>query len=233
MKQVEYSQKLDKPVKYLNILGVLYTSFLLVASLIVHKMVVIFGLTISASTLVFPFTYFLGDVIAEVYGYKVSRQLIWAAFAAMFIFDMLSAAIIHLPSPAYWSLQSAYDTVISPLPRIFLGDFLGLTIGAFLNVYLITKWKVMAHGRFFWLRSLCSAALGEAAFNIIAFMVVFIGVIPFNNIIQAMIFSYLFKVLFALISVVPALLLVRYLKNKECIDVYDYNTNFNPFTLKV
>jgi uncharacterized integral membrane protein (TIGR00697 family) len=233
MQAKEYSQKIDKPVKYLMPLGVLYTAFLLVASLIVHKMVQIGGITLSASTLIFPFTYFLGDVIAEVYGYKVSRQLIWAAFAAMFIFDMLSALIIHLPSPSYWLQQGAFDTVLSPLPRTFLGDFLGLNVGAFLNVYLLTKWKIAIRGRLFWLRSLCSAALGEAIFNLIAFSVVFIGVIPLNHIFQAMIFSYLFKALFALITVIPALLLVRYLKNKESIDVYDYDTNFNPFSLDV
>ncbi len=231
--QKSYSQKLDKPVKYLNILGVLYTSFLLAASLIVHKMVLIGNMTISASTLIFPFTYFFGDIIAEVYGYRASRQLIWAAFGAMFIFDMLSALIIHLPSPAYWHQQEAYNLVISSLPRTFFGDFIGLNIGAFINVYLITKWKVAARGRYFWIRSLCSTALGEATFNIIAFLIVFSGTIPFKDIMQAMIFSYLFKAVFALITVVPAILLVRYLKRKEQLDVYDYNTNFNPFSLEL
>ncbi|MCW5588734.1 MAG: queuosine precursor transporter [Legionellales bacterium] len=233
MNQASYQKQLTNQPKYLNFLSIIYVAFLLVASLIVHKMVTLGGLTVSASTLIFPFTYFLGDVIAEVYGYKVSRQLIWAAFCAIFIFDMLSALIIKLPSPSSWIQQAAYNTVISPLPRTFWGDFVGLNVGAFVNVYLITKSKIILRGRFFLLRSLLSTAVGEAMFNIIAFSIVFIGVIPINEILGAMFFSYIYKAIFALLAVFPAYLIAKFLKKRENLDVYDYNTNFNPFKLEL
>jgi len=79
----------------------------------------------AAASLVFPFTYFLGDVIAEVYCYQIVRMLIWYSLIIVFLFALVSHFLVNLPSPTSFTQQSAYDVVISPLPRIFLGDFIG------------------------------------------------------------------------------------------------------------
>ncbi|MCD6048482.1 MAG: conserved hypothetical integral rane protein [Gammaproteobacteria bacterium] len=217
--------------KFLIFLIALYITLLLVATLLVHKLTIVLGFTISASTFIFPFTYTIGDVVAEVYGYKVSRQMIWAAFISIFIFDMCSPLLAHLPAPTFWHLQNSYNVVLDSLPRVFMGDFIAINIGAFLNIYFISRWKILTHGQYFWLRSIGSTILGEAIFNILAFFIIFIGFMPLHAIIQAMSISYLFKIAFAFFMAYPASLLVSFLKNIEKVDNYDYSTNFNPFKL--
>lgn len=208
-------------------------SFLLACHLLVHKLVLIGGVVFSASTLVFPFTYFFGDVIAEVYGYKVSRQLIWATFFCMLLFDLIPALLIRLPSPAFWHFGPDYSTVVGQLPRTFLGDFIAINVGQFVNVYALTKLKVLMNGRNFPLRSLLSTLIGEGVFTILAFMIMFFGVNNIHVIIEAMLFSYIFKAICAFVAVYPAYLFSNYLKYTEQIDVFDVSTNFNPFSLEV
>lgn len=217
--------------KFLTFLAMLQISIMLSCHVLVYKLVSVFGVTASASTFLFPLTYFLADVIAEVYGYKISRQLIWAVFACMFFFDIVPAMLVNLPAPVSWNHQAEYNTVLGNLPRIFMADFIAINLGQFINIYGITKLKVLTKGRFFILRSIFSSIIGETVFTLIVFFVVFSGVNDFSTIIEMMIFSYVFKVFCAIVLSYPASLLCSYLKTKEGVDVYDYNTNFNPFRL--
>jgi len=217
--------------RYLAILSALYITFLLLSSLIVYKLTTLAGYVISASTLIFPITYFLGDVITEVYGYKVSRQIIWSAFLSIFVFDLLGPLMAHLPSPHYWPLQNSYNQVLNPLPRVFIGDFIALNTGAFINAYLISRWKILTRGRFFWARSIGATAIGEFFFNILAFGIMFTGKIPASVIFQAALASYVLKILIAMFTAFPGSMLVFFLKKSENKDVYDHAINFNPFKL--
>lgn len=222
-----------KQFKCLTYLISLYITFLLIASLLVHKITMLFGFTVSASTFIFPFIFFFADIIAEVYGYRISKQVIWAAFVSIFVFDMLLPLLGHSPPPAFWHLQSDYDTVLDPLPRVFLGDFLALNVGSLLNVYLITRWKILTKGRFFWIRSIGSTAVGEAIFNILAFSIIFINVIPFPALIEAMTVSYILKVLFAIVAAYPAYIFVVIIKKIEKFDdAAGDDMNFNQIRLR-
>ena len=81
-----YSSKQFKPYKYLVLLSMLYVTALLASIILAHKLIVIGGILGSAATFVFPVTYFCADIVAEVYGYDVSRRLIWSAlFCELFL----------------------------------------------------------------------------------------------------------------------------------------------------
>lgn len=54
---------------------------------------------------------------------------------------------------------------------------------------------------------------------------------PSGDLILMMFSGYSWKLGFAVLLTFPAWLLVKYLKNRENIDHYDVNTNFNPFIL--
>jgi queuosine precursor transporter len=102
-------------------------------------------------------------------------------------------------------------------------------IGAFLNAYVLTKWKILWRGRYFWLRSLFSTAFGELIFTTIVILVNYFGVFDFKNMFELGVVSFCFKIIMSVVLTVPISLFVVWLKNKEGVDIYDYHTNFNPF----
>lgn len=69
-------------------LGMLFVSFLIVANLTAFKIVEFHlpnGLAINfpAALVFFPLTYFFDDVLTEVYGFKMSRLIIWGGYFAV------------------------------------------------------------------------------------------------------------------------------------------------------
>src|SRR5258707_4039563 len=51
-----------------------------------------------AGVLFFPISYFFGDILTEVYGYKRSRRVIWAGFGAMAFASGMSLIVTSLPA---------------------------------------------------------------------------------------------------------------------------------------
>ena len=115
--------------------------------------------------------------------------------------------------------------------RYVISGLVGLLIGEFLNVYLLSKWKIILHGKFFIFRSLLSTALGQASLTIIVDILNYTGKMPTMDLIKMMVSGYTWKMFFAIILVFPAWMLVKFLKKAENIDHYDINTNYNPFIL--
>jgi len=169
----------------LNFMVMLYFTMMIITIALIYKIVDIHGYAVSASSLVIPLWYALGDVIAEVYGYKISRQLIWAAIFCEFIFIFVCAGLVHVASPYYLHNGEAYRTVFGALPRVFVGSVCAILLGGFINIYVITKWKILVSGRYFWIRSTVSSTVGELVFVITAFLIEFYGKVPFLQLLRS------------------------------------------------
>lgn len=216
--------------KYLRFMSMLYITVLLAATVVAYKIDMLKFIPVAGSTLVFTSSYFLGDVIAEVYGYKISKRLIWESVVCGYIFAFAIALVIALPSPGYWARSQSYNMVFGHIIRFTNAGTLGYLISAFLNVYIISKWKVLVKGKHFWLRSLGATSIGEAAANCVSYTISFFGLIPSKHILMIMLSAYLFKLAYGVVAVWPAMLLTYFLKKQEG-DFYDVNTDFNPFKL--
>jgi queuosine precursor transporter len=231
MSKFTQKQLPEKRLKFLTLLSSLYVMILLLTGVTAHKLIIVGGITASSATFVFPFAYFFEDIITEVYGYKLMRQLIWVTFLCMFLFDFTAWILMHLPSPKGLGQEFGYRVVFNPLILVFASYFIAMNIGSFINAYLLTKWKILTQGRYFWLRSIGASAIGEIVFTFILFTLMFSKNIPKDYYIESMLFSYAYKLTFTIVSAFPLAWITRIIKNKEGVDVFDYSTNFNPFRL--
>ncbi len=222
--QIQYS-------KCILFLSMFYLVFFLSSAILAHKLVYFGKYMTSVSTFVLPFTFALSDVIAEVYGYALSRQLIWSALLSEFLFAIIMLIAVSIHSPHVLSNSDAYKAIFSTFTRIFIGNVIAMLSSIFLNIYAITKSKILLKGRFFWLRSLGASFVGEFIFTLVCVIIAFAGVIPTSDMPQLILTSFLFKVIFNPLAVIPASYLVPYLKKKENMDFYDTETNFNPIKI--
>ena len=62
------------------LLGILFNVCLITSNLLETKIIDIFGITVTAGLLVFPISYIINDCIAEVWGFKKARLIIWSGF---------------------------------------------------------------------------------------------------------------------------------------------------------
>lgn len=212
----------------------LYTALLSAEMLMAYKIIAIGHLTTSAALPLISIIYFLANVITEVYGYQIARQIIWSSLICLLISSSICCLENKIRTPhLYATYGEAYNIIIPKLFRSYFANSFSLIIGSFVNVYIISRWKVLLLGKFFWLRCLGASAIGESVYTILVIYIVNVGIVPSSTLIEMMVVSYTFKLSFDLLAIWPASLLALFLKNKEGFDRYDYQTNFNPFKLHV
>lgn len=215
--------------KFLIFLAIFYFTGWAASYPLVYKIVSFHRIVESSAIFLFPFCYALSDVITEVYGYRIARQVVWAGIICGFIFCAALEIISRVPGAIFWHHNSSYEIVLGNVLRVYIAMTVASFVGNFLNIYIISKFKIIMHGKNFWLRSLFSTGIGELIFTLVGGTMVYAGVQPWSKIIFLMLDGYLFKMLYALIAVWPTVLIVMLLKKAEKTDAYDYNVNYNPF----
>lgn len=216
--------------KFLTLMCLLYLTADLASLALTYKFIQIGPIFFSAEALIFPFTYTITDIIAEVYGYSEARKMIWLVFLCDFIFALCVYALIQIPSPDAF-IQKSYDYTMGSLLRGTLAEVVGVLAGIFINIYTISKLKILTKGKYFWLRSISSSLVGEAVLVIVSMPILFAGMVSETNLVKVIVCTYLYKIVFALIIALPATLTVAALKYKEQVDAYDHGVNFNPFKI--
>lgn len=214
-----------------NMFAMLYATVVTACLVLSNKIVDIHGLLIAGAVFTFPLLYFFGDIIAEVFGYSLSRRLIWYTLLCGLVFSLLVTIVINLPSPTFQKDPNAFQEVLGSSFKFTVVGVIAMLAGSFSNAYILTKWKILVQGRYFWIRSITSTMVGEFINTILAFPLAFGGKIAWEKLLNIIAVAYGVKMLYAFIAVIPATLIVSYLKKTYGIDVYDYNTDFNPFKL--
>jgi len=213
--------------RFLIIVSIFITC-LITANIIAVKVVNIFGLILPAAVFIFPLSYIIGDVLTEVYGYKNARKVIWLGFFC----NLLTVGAIWmgglLPAASFWDGQSAYEKILGFTPRLLFASFIAYLIGEFINSYVLAKLKILTKGRFLWLRTIGSTVVGQGLDSFIFISLAFIGIIPSNALIWMIITQWLVKSAYEAVITPLTYIVINYLKKKENIDTYDYNTRFNP-----
>ena len=218
--------------RFLMFFVMLYMVTLAASILLTYRLTNIHGVALSTSIAIYPMSYFCGDIIAEVYGYKVARQVVWYGIVCMFLFALLAKLplLIHSNAP---QADTMYQHIIDPFLRIAWAGMISGIVGDFMNIYALTKWKVLLKGRYFWLRSLGSTGIGEFLNTTIAYCVLFVGVLPVPKLVEIILVTYLIKLVYSVIAVPVCTVVVYFLKRYEQSDVLDTDTNFNPLSLSI
>ena len=159
------------------LLGILFNVCLIAANLLETKVIQIGSLTVTAGLLVFPISYIINDCIAEVWGFKKARLIIWSGFAMNFFVVGLGLIAVAIPAAPFWEGEEHFDFVFGMAPRIVAASLMAFLVGSFLNAYVMSKMKIASQGRNFSARAILSTLVGETADSLIFFPVAFGGII--------------------------------------------------------
>jgi uncharacterized integral membrane protein (TIGR00697 family) len=223
------------PYKYIIFISMLFVTIDLASASVAYKMVSVKGFfdILSAATFTFPLTYCLGDIVAEVYGYHMARSLIWLNLFFQFLFASIILLSINLPSPDFWKNDYAYQIVFGSILRFVFAGTLANVLSNFSNIYLISKLKIFFKGQLFWLRSVFSTILAGFLLVSVVISVGFTGKdVDLSQTWVLFKSTFYVEILYSFVLVIPAAMIATFLKRSENVDVYDYNTNFNPFYFK-
>ena len=99
------------------LLGILFNVCLIAANLLETKVIQVGSLTVTAGLLVFPISYIINDCIAEVWGFKKARLIIWSGFAMNFFVVGLGLIAVAIPAAPFWEPYRIQNRNALRLPR--------------------------------------------------------------------------------------------------------------------
>jgi hypothetical protein len=219
----------NQTYRYLDPLITVFVVVLLISNVVGQKITSLGPLRVSGAQLLFPITYIFGDIFTEVYGYAASRKAIWFGFFASALFTVMSLICVKLPAAPEWPNQKAFETVFYMVPRLVIASLLAYWCGEFANSFTLAKLKLLTKGRHLWTRTIGSTVVGQAIDSVMVMFIGFYGIVPVNTIVRLIISGYVAKVIYETLMTPLTYLAVDFLKRKERVDYFDYNTDFNPF----
>ena len=218
-----------EPYKYVHFFMMLFMTVFIVCETTAFRMTTLFGVAVPASGLIIPFAFSLGDLIADIYGYHISRKLILNALICQLLFGVLMTIVIHFPSPADDITNVHYSEAFKHIIRTNIISCLSVTSGMFANAFLMSKLKIRMNGKRFWMRTFLSSSVSEFVLCFVAYTTLYFRLKPQREI-WVIIFSvWYYKMIFAFFAAPVVAIAARFVKKIEDKECYDYGVNYNPF----
>ena len=214
------------------LLGILFNVCLIAANLLETKVIQLGSLTVTAGLLVFPISYIINDCIAEVWGFKKARLIIWSGFVMNFFVVSLGLIAVALPAAPFWDGEEHFDFVFGMAPRIVAASLMAFLGGSFLNAYFMSKMKVASGGRHFSARAILSTVVGETADSLIFFPVAFGGIIAWKELLLMMGIQIVMKSMYEVIILPVTIRVVGVIKRIDGSDVYDTAISYKVWKVK-
>lgn len=211
------------------IMGILFCVCLVASNLLGTKILQVGPFPLTAGVIVFPISYIINDCIAEVWGFRKARLIIWMGFLMNFFVVALGGIATVIPAPPFWQGEEAFHFVFGLAPRIAVASLSAFLVGSFLNAWVMSRMKLRDRERRFSLRAVLSTLVGEGADSLIFFPLAFGGLMPVSELAKMMLIQVSAKTLYEIIVLPLTTQIVKYIKRHEGTSVYDENISYNVF----
>lgn len=184
--------------KAYDVVVVLFVAFLLISNISATKLIEVdvlnFPLIFDGGAILFPLTYVLGDVLAEVYGFKRASRAIVLGFAVSILASLTFLLVVMAPPGPGYADQAAFEAVLGFVPRIVAASLVGYLVGQFLNAWVLVRIREAWGEKHLWARLVGSTLVGEAADTALFCTVAFAGIVSGSELANYIIVGYVYKV---------------------------------------
>ncbi|MCQ4622653.1 queuosine precursor transporter [Corynebacterium sp. CCUG 69979] len=157
-----------------------FCAVFLISNITAQKGVQIGPLITDGAFFLFPISYVIGDVIAEVYGFKTARRAVFTGFGIAVLAVVSFYIAIWLPGAPFYDMQDTFEAVLGLLPRIVVASLTGYVVGQLLNAWVLQKMKDRFGTDNLWARLIGSTVVGEFA-DTLLFCSIAAGVIGIDS----------------------------------------------------
>lgn len=198
----------------LSVLVALFVTLLLVANIVTVKLIGVGDWVVPAGVIVYPLTFLLTDVIAELYGRRIASRVVWIGFGVslVMVFFVYLARII--PPVSFWEGQAAFDTTLGMVPRIVAASMIAYLVSQHHDVVSFHFWRRKTGARHLWLRNNASTMVSQAIDTALFIAIAFWGTMPATVVFNMMLTQYLIKLGIALLDTPFCYLLVNLLRGR-------------------
>jgi uncharacterized integral membrane protein (TIGR00697 family) len=190
-------EDLTKTELYATLTGIFMAS-LIISNIIAGKTFDFFSFTLPCAVIIFPIIYIVNDVLAEVYGYSKTRNVILLGFFMNLVAVICYNATILLPASAFFENSEAFRIVLGSTARLLIASFTAYLVGSIVNAKLMVYLKDWDEKKLF-LRCILSTLFGEGLDAIIFITIGFMGTMPAEALLVMIAVQALFKTVYEII----------------------------------
>lgn len=214
---------------HIIIISMIYVMLYYMSTVVDYKLVHLWIFEVPAPFLYFNFIYPLSDAVTEVYGPKVTWLYLITGFLITSFFVFLTVGIVQLPNPIgenFTVIQSHYNFLSQTMLKCLSFGYLAFFVGMYINVKLLSKWKLKYNGKYYYIRSFSASCISEAVVILLGQMLIWGTRLPVREVFYTIINGYPFimgtTVLFSILGLGIKNLLFT-IENQQS---YVYNKDF-------
>lgn len=218
---MHYKTEYVTQYKYLTFMAMLSITMMIISMMFTYRVIQLGPFMAPGGVFIFALTYTVADIITEVYGLRMVTQVILSTFFCIIAFNLLCYYLIQLPVPPNAPYLDAYNVVFSHNINLLFGFGISFFISDYVNARAINKWKILFQGRYFWLRSIGSSAIGETLFGIFAAFLMYTHMLSLGDLAKVISSTWCIKIAISILASYPATVIVELLKKSEGIKSID------------
>lgn len=188
-------ENITKARMYSYLTGI-FCALMIMSNILGTKTLKIEFIMLPCSILVFPLLFIVNDILSEIYGFTMTKNVILLGFVLNIIAVVMYSIAIILPSNS--PTADAFSTILGTTPRLFIAGLISYILSNLINSKIMVKLKEKYYN-FLFVRCIVSTAVGEAIDSIIFITFAFYGVFSNELIITMICCQVIFKVLYEFI----------------------------------
>ena len=185
-----------------------YVAAQMLADIASLRIVTVFGFSLDAGTLVYPFTFTLRDMVHKTAGVKAARALIVAAAAINLLMAGLFWLVARMPPDMAVGPQLEFGAVLAPVWRIVGASIVAEVAAELVDTEVYRLWVARFRQRLQWMRVLASNGISVPLDSALFCGLAFIGRMPFAVVVAIFWANVLLKGIVTLVSL-PWIYLVK------------------------
>ncbi len=160
-------------------------ALMLTSNVLNLKFIDVAGVSIIGSQAVYVLSLITADIMAEVYGYRRVRRVLYMSLACLTAYAVALQLVVAAPPAHGFSTDRAFRTVFAQSPRIAVASVAGYFVTELVNSLVMSRLKVRLAGAFFYGRALLSVGTAQIVNAVTFFGVAFAGVMPLSALASA------------------------------------------------
>ena len=188
-------ENLNKTNVYAYLAGI-FCACMIASNILATRTLEISFIALPCSILTFPMLFVVNDILSEIYGFKLTKNIIYLGFIINVVVVALYQVAMIFPSSS--PNAPAFAALLSTTPRLFVAGLISYMIGNLLNSQVLVKLKEKYSDLLF-VRVIVSTIIGETVDSVIFISISFYGILPNDLILTMICCQIVFKVLYELI----------------------------------
>ena len=202
---------------YYPILVAVFTALVIISNVAATKGVAFGPIITDGGFIVFPLTYVIGDVLAEVYGFRPARRAILLGFAMNALAACAFWVTVYLPAADFYPNQEHFANVVGAYTQLIVAGLAGFIVGQTINAWTVVKIKARTKEKHLWARLVGSTFAGQLGDTLVfcAIAAPAIGISSIGDFATYAALGWLYKTAVEVVLLPVTYRVIAYIKHRE------------------